>query len=214
MVSGVRLPVSPLCFKMKKQIFVIHGGDSFATYEDYLKSLKDWEIKEKDLFKKNWKGFLQEYLGEDYEVIRPKMPNKQNAKYGEWKIWFEKYIPFLRDNLILVGHSMGGTFLAKYLSENNFPKKIKASLLVAPVYSEDDGRPLVEFALPSSLKNFEKQAGEIFIYHSKDDSVVDFKELSKYLKALPNAKARIFDNHGHFGQENFSEILKDIKELL
>ena len=195
---------------MKKQVLVIHGGDLFPTYRSYLTFLINYKI---DLFRKNWKNLLSEKLGQKYEVIQPQMPNKNNAKYKEWKIWFEKYFPFLKDNVVLIGHSMGGVFLAKYLSENNFPKRIKATLLVAPPYNRDEGRPLVEFVLPSSLKKFVKQAGKIFIYHSKNDPIVDFKELSKYKKALPDAQIKIFKNRGHFSGGNFPEIIKDIKEL-
>ena len=179
---------------MKRQVLVIHGGDSFLTYKDYLKFLLDYQIEFKNLFKKDWKYFLLKELRAKYEVIQPQMPNKYNAKYKEWKIWFEKHFPFLRDNLILVGHSMGGVFLAKYLSENSFPKKIKATFLISSPYDRDEGRNLVEFVLPISLKKFEKQGGKIFIYHSKDDDVVNFTELSKYKKILPNTQIKIFNN--------------------
>ncbi len=65
------------------------------------------------------------------------MPNKTNAQFEEWKIWFEKFIPFLNDGVILVGHSLGGVFLAKYLSENKFPKKIGGVFLVSAVYEKN-----------------------------------------------------------------------------
>jgi len=199
---------------MKKQVLVIHGGDSFVNYKEYLSFLLNYPIELKDLFKKNWKDFLQEKLGPEYEVIQPQMPNKFNAKYEEWKIWFEKHIPFLENNLILVGHSMGGVFLAKYLSENNLLKKIQATFLVAPPYNVDEGRKLVEFILPESLQRFEKQGGKITLYHSKDDPVVAFLELDKYKKMLPNAEVKIFEDRGHFSDQQFPEIVKDIQNLL
>ena len=152
-------------------------------------------------------------MGSEYEVIAPKMPNKSNAKYVEWKIWFEKLLPFVRDDIVLLGHSMGGVFLAKYLSEEKFPKKIKATFLVAPPYNIDEGRALVEFVLPVSLENFERQGGKIFIYHSRDDYVVAFSELSKYQKVLPKAQFKIFEDRGHFSQEEFPEIIEDIKSV-
>jgi hypothetical protein len=78
---------------MKKQVVVIHGGDTFDSYEDYLTFLNAFEVDKESLFLKDWKSTLQSELGENYEVLCLQMPNMFNAKYLEWKIWFEKYIP-------------------------------------------------------------------------------------------------------------------------
>jgi len=199
---------------MVQQIFVIHGGDSFLTYRAYIDFLKNFEIDFSKESKKRWKDNLQEDLGEGYEVIKPRMPNQFNAKYLEWKIWFEKHFPIVRDDIILLGHSMGGVFLAKYLSEGKFPKKIKATFLVsAPFDTDEDERPINEFVLPSSLENFEKQSEKIFLYHSRDDPVVDFGEIAKYKKALTNSEVNVFEDRQHFDQERFPEIVEKIKSL-
>jgi predicted alpha/beta hydrolase family esterase len=198
---------------MKTQVLVIHGGDTFATYEEYIQFLKDYKIDPARFGKKDWKASLGEKLGREFEVILPTMPNKFNAKYLEWKIWFEKLFPFLRDEIILAGHSFGGSFLAKYLSEEKFPRKIKATFLVSPPYDTDGERKVVEFVLPPSLALLENQGGEIFLYHSKDDEVVPFVELAKYQRALPKAHVTVFDDRGHINQESFPEIVEDIKNL-
>src|SRR3989344_379304 len=179
---------------MKKQVVVIHGGDTFETYEKYLNFLRSFEIDSLDYFTdKGWESGLQEKLGGDFQVIRPKMPNKINAKYLEWKIWFEKLIPLLNPEVILVGHSMGGIFLAKYLAENTFPKKILGTFLVsAPYESHDPEESFADFILPINLKKLEEQGGTIYLYHSKNDDVVPFTELEKYKKQLPNATCRTF----------------------
>ena len=200
---------------MKKQVVVIHGGDTFETYEKYLDFLRSFEIDSLDYFThKNWKSILQEKLGDDFEVIRPQMPNKINAKYLEWRIWFEKLVPLLNPEVILVGHSMGGIFLAKYLSENNFPKKILGTFLVsAPYDAETFEYTLVDFVLPADLKKFEEQGGKIYLYHSTDDDVVPFDNLEKYKKQLPSATARVFEDRGHFNQEDFPELVQDILNI-
>ncbi|MDO8603942.1 MAG: alpha/beta hydrolase [bacterium] len=198
---------------MKKQIFTIHGGDAFATYEEYLEDLKAFQIDLDGFKRSGWKNTLQNALGQDYDVNSPRMPNSGNAKYIEWKIWFEKMIPYMQDDVILIGHSLGGSFLAKYLSEENISKKIKAAFLVSAPYDTDGNREIVEFVLPGSLSLFEKQGGSIFLIHSKDDPVVSFKEFEKYQKALPKAKAIIFEDRGHFNQESFPEIVEQIKNL-
>src|SRR5690348_8942682 len=111
---------------MKHQLIFLHGGDPYDTYEQFLASLKKQEIDLTRMKAKGWKEHLQAKLGPKFDVILPRMPNSMNAKYLEWKIWFEKLIPHMSKEVILGGHSLGGIFLAKYLSENKFPKKIKA----------------------------------------------------------------------------------------
>lgn len=202
---------------MKKQVVVIHGGDAFATYEEYIDFLKNFDIEydpQKES-KKSWKRNLSEDLGDDYEIISPRMPNSYNAKYIEWKIWFEKYIPYIRDGVVFVGHSLGGIFLAKYLSEEDYPKVIRGTLLVAAPYDTDENgdRPIVEFNLPHSLEKFEKQGGSLFLYHSEDDSIVSYTELDKYRKQLPSAIVQTFTNRNHFFDEHFPELVADVKKL-
>lgn len=190
----------------------------FPTYEEYLAYLKNFKIESLDFFrgKKGWKTTLQETLGDEYEVLLPRMPNGSNAKYLEWKIWFEKLIPFLEDGTILVGHSLGALFLAKYLAEEIFPKKITATFLVAAPYDTDGDRPLTEFVLPDSLRRFEEQGGKIFLYQSTDDPLVQFSELAKYQRALPHAQVRALEGRGHFLDKDhpiFPELVADIQSL-
>lgn len=200
---------------MKKQVVLIHGGDTWETYEQYLEYLKNREIdfEKHGLRKDDWQGNLGERLGDNYQVIRPEMPSKRNAKYLEWKIWFEKFFPFLNDEVILVGSSLGGTFLAKYLAENQFPKKIKAIFLVAACFDDLPEEPLLDFNLPGNLKKIADQSEKVILYHSKDDNVVPFPHLAKFQQALPKATVRIFEDRKHFNQEELPELIQDIKNL-
>lgn len=199
---------------MKKQIIVIHGGDTFKTYKAYLAYLRGYKLNFEKLKTKGWKDILSERFGKNFEVVLVKMPNPMNAKYKEWKIMFDKLLPFLKNNLVLLGHSLGGIFLAKYLSENKFPKKILATFLVAAPYDDKKSKnSLGDFNLPENLNKFQKQGGKIFIYHSEDDPVVPFGNLKKYKRALPKAETKIFENREHFSQTKFPELINNIKKL-
>lgn len=199
---------------MKKQIVAIHGGDTFEKYEDYISDLKNKTITLEKLRAKDWKANLQNNLGEDYEVVLPRMPNPNNAKYAEWKILFDKIVLLLNDEVIFIGHSLGGIFLAKYLSEESCQKKTKAAFLVAAPYNTGSewGRN-TDFVLPQNLNEFSHQVPNIFIYHSKDDPVVPFSDCLEYQKALPKAKVKVFENRQHFNQESLPEVVEDIKNL-
>jgi len=200
---------------MKQQIIIIHGGTSFNNYEDYISYLKNHEInfdKLKSSF--GWKESLGKDLGENFEVFFPRMPNPMNARYKEWKIWFERIIQLLDDDLIFIGHSLGGIFLAKYFSENKISKRIKAIILIAaPYYNANSEESLLDFKLPNSFEKILMQSENIFLIQSKDDIVVPFVQVEKYKSQLPNSKLIVFEDRQHFNQETFPELIELIKQI-
>jgi predicted alpha/beta hydrolase family esterase len=202
---------------MKKQVVFIHGGDAFTKREDFLEYLRTMPLrslpgKEAPV---HWTQTLTADLGEDYEVFMLSMPNKHNASFDEWSIWFERYFEYLRDGAVLVGWSLGGMFLAKYLSENQAPFAVgRLLLLAAPCgrYSSPDGNDCGTFQFdPAILTNLSKQIKNIEIWHSEDDFVVDFADVKKYQKALPEATFKGFIDKNHFLTPTFPELLQSIK---
>lgn len=198
---------------MKRQVWVIHGGDTYDTYDEYLTALKSWTVSLEDLTRPTWKRTLNDGLGDIYQVLAPRLPNSHNAKYLEWKLWFDKLVPLMTDHVILIGHSLGGLFLAKYLAEETFPRPIRATFLIAAPHHGSDEYSLADFTLPHSLSTFAKQGGSIYLYHSEDDPVVPFGDLAEYRKALPSAKVRTFTDRNHFKQPEFPELVEDIKQV-
>ncbi len=202
----------------KHQVVVIHGGSAYNSYEDFLSDLKASEVSRDELGRTpsdGWNDTLGKKLGTDYDVMLPEMPNWMNAKYIEWKIWFDKFGKFFEDDIVMIGHSLGGIFLAKYLSENLFPKKIKAVFLLAAPYDlGGDSDSLGDFALPKDLSKITDQCKNVFIYHSKDDPVVKFKgNYDEYIAALPEATGVVFENKNHFRLKEFPELEEAIQEF-
>jgi uncharacterized protein len=203
--------------KNKKQILMIHGGMTFKNRKNYLKYLKTREVSIENY--KSWsKEYFDKELGKKFQIIRPHMPLQENARYEDWKIWFKRYIPYLRNNIILIGGSLGGIFLAKYLSENKFPKKILATFLVCPPF--DNTLPLLEenvvngFVLKKNLSLFEKNSPNLYLMFSRDDKVVPVSHAEKYRNKLKNAQIITYKSkNGHFRVSRFPEIVKIIKNL-
>lgn len=189
-----------------KQILIIHGGDSFSSYDAYIRSLRSLEISYDRLRQqKKWKTWLVEQLPEA-DVLLPTFPNCSNAVYDEWVIYFEKLLPFLHDEVYLIGHSLGAMFLAKYLNEAPLNKPVKKLLLVAGGYDDESMEDLGSFKV-TSAKNLPQSADEIHLFHSEDDPVVPYSELAKFQADLPDAIIHSFENRGHFLDESFSELL-------
>jgi len=199
--------------KNKIQIFIIHGGNTFKNQKDYLHYLKNKKVS---IEEKVWwtDDFLKKGLGTNFKIIKPRMPLQDNAKYEERKIIFERYFPQLRNNIILIGNSLGGIFLAKYLSENKFPKKILSTYLICPPY--DNTLPGEElsggFELKSDLSLIEKNSKNLYLMFSKDDNVVPVSHAEKFREKLKNANITIFESkNGHFVISEFPEVVKMIK---
>ncbi|MEA3323040.1 MAG: alpha/beta hydrolase [Patescibacteria group bacterium] len=204
-------PVSAQGYGGQRQVIVIHGGDVWDTNEEYIEYLKNYDFTREKFDKitsRGWKDNLQEDLGNDFQIVKPDMPSKRNAKYYEWNIWFQKIVPYLDDNVVLVGHSLGATFLVKYLAENKLSVNASQLHLVAGVFGYKGG-----FGLPRSFELIEQQSKNIFLYHSKDDVVVDFEDALKFQNVLQSAKLVQFEDRSHFNQARFPEIVENIKKV-
>ena len=120
----------------------------------------------------------------------------------------------MRSNIILIGSSLGGIFLAKYLSENKFPKKILSTYLICPPFDNTlSGEDLVGgFKLKSDLSMMEKNSKNLNLLFSKNDDVVPISHAKKYTNKLKNANIVIYDHiNGHFEISEFPEIIRMIK---
>jgi uncharacterized protein len=206
-------------YSMKKQIVFIHGAEAYSDYEDFLTHLRTVEVNPFAERQKRWYRNLSESFGQEFEIIAPSMPNSDNAKYTEWKIWFERHFEFLKNDVILIGHSQGGIFLTKYLVENNPPFSAKALFLIGSVVdvSErffgalEDG---ADFTFDvSALPTLCSKVPKIHVLHSKDDFCVPFEQGKKLAAALPEAEFVVYEDKNHFLIEEFPELVEKIKSL-
>ncbi|MFT7507026.1 MAG: putative alpha/beta hydrolase family esterase [Acidimicrobiales bacterium] len=203
---------------MKKQVVFIGGGDSYSNYDDYVRALENAPLRnllgEKTA---RWTDGLRDDLGDEYELYMIPMPNTDNAQYSEWKIWFEKHFEYLHHGAILVGWSLGGMFLVKYLIEKEAPFPINALfLLAAPcgIYDDGAGNDCGSFQFnPEALSIIPKKVSQISILHSKDDFVVPYEHALEYKEALPGAELVTFEDKNHFLVEELPELVEMIRKL-
>jgi hypothetical protein len=83
--------------------------------------------------------------------------------------------------------------------------------LVSTPHWGKNGWDVKDFVLQ---ENFERELGKIrkvFLYHSKEDSIVPFKHLNFYKRAFPNAIVRILDGTEHAFSDGLPELVDDIK---
>lgn len=197
-----------------QQIVIIHGGTTFQDYDEYLKSLSEKKLDiDRFVYKPKWKELLQDNLGSDYHVLLPSMPNSTNARYSEWKLWFDHISSLFADNCILVGHSLGAVFLAKYLSENSLRVTIKATILIAAPYDDESVEDLTDFKITKLSQQLIDQAGRLVFFNGEDDPVISIHDLQKYQKQLPGAEFNILSAPDHFVRADFPELTSLLKDI-
>lgn len=198
---------------MKIQVLMVHGGQTFKNEKEYVNYLKTKQVTTKK--KISWSGaYLEKSLGKGFEVITPRMPLQDNARYKDWKILFERYLSVLTRDFILIGNSLGGIFLAKYLSENVLSKKPLGTYLVCPPF--DNTLPSDDlvggFELGTDLSLLEQNSIHLHLLFSKDDECVPVTQAKKYAKKLKAANIVIYEGkNGHFNVPTFPEIVRMIK---
>lgn len=145
-----------------------------------------------------------------YKVDVPEMTQYSQTTYESWKKEFERFD--LNQNTLLVGHSCGGGFLVRYLSENYI--QVGRVLLVAPWLGLhlDDFPDKDFFAFTANPKIADKTTGLYVIYSTDDfESIQDSVNLLK--NTIDGAKYIALQNKGHFtrtslGTDAFPELLE------
>ncbi len=157
---------------------------------------------------------LQKELGSAYDVRYPTMPLDEDAGYSDWKAQIAAELAGLEDEVILVGHSVGGSILLRFLSEKQVGIPITALFLIAvPFFGGDENWKYAELTLSQDFPEKLASIPRIFLYHSRDDEIVPFAHLALYAAKLPRAIIREFDGRGHQFRNNMAEIASDIRNL-
>jgi hypothetical protein len=170
---------------MKKQVLFIQGGGEGAYAADEKLAVS-----------------LQDALGAEYNVVYPYMPDEDDPQYRTWAAQISEEQAVLGDKAIIVGHSVGGAVLLRHLSEAKIDKPVAGIfIMAAPYWGAEDWQADLPAGLP------------VFLYHSRDDSVVPFAHLAKFAEKFPQATIREFDGRGHQFNNDLSEVAEDIKGL-
>lgn len=135
----------------------------------------------------HWLPWLSKQLMiRDIHTVAVEMPKAYYPEYDVWKKELERFD--INDQTILVGHSCGGGFIVRWLSENNV--KIQKAVLVAPWTGDDPDRSFdekfFEFEIDSQL--LDKTMDGIVIFNSTNDDPAIGKSVNKLKHAIKNVK--------------------------
>jgi predicted alpha/beta hydrolase family esterase len=178
---------------MKKHVLFIHGGGEEGYKADQALA-----------------ACLHGALGDSYEVRYPKMPNADNPTCKTWRDQIEQELAATDSEVILVGHSLGGSMLLKYLSEEQIDRPVAGLFLLAPPYWGAAGWHYDEYALQEDFAARLPGIPRVVVYHSRDDDIVPFAHLALYAAKLPQAIIRELDGRGHQFRNDLSEVVEDM----
>ncbi|MEC5425097.1 alpha/beta hydrolase [Virgibacillus sp. C22-A2] len=183
---------------MKKQILFIHSAGPQGN----------------DQGSNDLVAFLQEACGADYNIIHPKMPDSENPIYELWREQLKNEIELLDGHVILIGHSLGGSVLLKYLSEEGCRLHISGLITIAaPYWGKDDNWQREDFTLSEDFASNLARIAQLVMYHSRNDEIVPFAHVEHYAKNLPQAIIRALEGGAHLFHEGIHELIKDIRSL-
>jgi predicted alpha/beta hydrolase family esterase len=120
----------------------------------------------------------------------------------------KKQIGFLKNEDILLGHSMGGLLLLQYLESAEMVETPRAVVLVAApwkIFKPELSQLMVD-ELDADVIMW--KAREFFVVHSKDDKLVPFEHGKKLAEVL---RANFIERDGedHYMAEQYS-VLRDL----
>jgi uncharacterized protein len=181
-----------------KNAIIVHGMPSKEEYFN----------PEGSQHNKHWLPWLKKQLSQHgITAETPDFPEPYDPDYEKWKSVFERYP--INENTMLVGHSCGGGFLVRWLSENKI--KVDKVALVAPWTDPDHDRAPKMFndlQIDSGLRD---RVSDIQLFISLDDHKEEQDVAEQLKQGIAGLKVQEFTDKGHFtleemGTEEFPEL--------
>ncbi|HWT55923.1 MAG TPA: alpha/beta hydrolase [Candidatus Microsaccharimonas sp.] len=185
-----------------KNAIILHGQPSREEYYDpTMPSMSN----------AHWIPWLQgQLLKNDIMAATPEVPH---AFKPDWDTWVKEVERFdITPKTIIVGHSRGGDFWLRYLSEHK-DVKVGRVVLVAPSlgFLTLDDNYFGEFVIDPDLA---KRTNGITLFHSDNDGQNMINTAEKLIGTIKNLKHQEF-HLGHFtsgsmGTTEFPELLNEV----
>ena len=182
-----------------KSALLIHGTcDKEEYFSDQYPSLSN----------SHWFPWLQkQLLINGIATQTPEMPEAYQPDYEKWAHEFERYA--VDENTLLVGHSCGGGFLVRWLSEH--ATRAGKLVLVAPWLDPNRTKTVsfFDFSIDSALAS---RTNGVHLLVSPNDAADIHTSVAALTAALPEVHVHQLSTMGHFTTEDMGRT--DFPELL
>ena len=148
-----------------------------------------------------------------HDAQTPEMFNAFQPEYAIWQREFERHL--VDEPMILVGHSTGGGFFVRWLSEHP-GVMVKKLVLVAPFLDPHGelGNGFLDFSIDDTLID---RVDQFHLFSSSNDMAKITTSVETLLSHFPALIHHAYDDMGHFCLEDmntdaFPDLLSAIKE--
>ena len=164
--------------------------------------------------KRDWIEWLSGELRErGLRVSAKQYPAPNKPKLSKWLGLLEKEVNSAKGDVILIGHSLGGAAVLRFL-ERYKGDKIKAVVLVAAAYEFRKHAHLHEFTLePFDWFAINNTCKKFIVLHSTDDDVVPYGRAKRLAEKL-NAQSIITRCCYHFNRKIEPKVLEAIEKAI
>jgi uncharacterized protein len=157
---------------------------------------------------------LQTGIDGDITWLAPHMPSADSPTYAAWKQALDEIRATLPTEVLLIGHSLGGSVLLKYLSEEAFAPRVLGMVLIATPYWGGQDWDVSEYELRKDFPTGLPVIHGLYLYQSDDDDVVSPDHVNRYAEKLPMATVRTPAGMGHLFAKPCPALIRDIQALL
>ena len=154
---------------------------------------------------------LKRSLEPGYDLRYPSMPNEADPDVALWKSKISETLSRAQGSVTLVGHSIGGSILLRYLAEETPARSIAGLFLLAAPTWDGAQWNFEDLKLPDDIAGRLAGIPRIVLYHCRDDEVVPFAHLALLGERLPRALLRSIDRGGHQFGNDLTGLAEDIR---
>jgi predicted alpha/beta hydrolase family esterase len=191
-VHGIRMKQAQ---RPRKQVLFIHGGGEGGYEADA-----------------SLAASLERELGAGYNVRYPHMPSDETPDFG-WGQRIASELAAIKEETLLVGHSLGASMLLKVLSEHQVSHPIRGIFLLATPFWTGDQEWQKGLVLREDFARTLPKDVPVFLYHNEDDEEIRVSDLAIYEAKLPHATVRRAATGGHQFGDDLGQVARDIKAL-
>lgn len=180
-----------------KTVFLIHGYNGIPPIFKWLK---------------------EELEKRKYQVIMPEFPNREEISFGAWVKILDLYKDKFNNDTIVIAHSIGNSFLLRYLEINDIHVKLFIGLAGFCKKFKTDSRKdlnnaVEEFCNTSEILKAKEKIEKLYAIYSNTDHIVPIDILEDFAEEL-SSKSILLEKVGHMGSKSGIKHLPEVLRII